>query len=134
MSAVRHIEVGTASDCTMTVTRTASTDARPQGLVVDADHDLDVHGITAKRVVLWSDRAPEVVEIRTSEPGAVRFWNVWRENDLVQAWQGESHIDVDDDGEDLGLACHDGHGDRGVDLGVRVAFDRAWTQPESADE
>ncbi|GJM36745.1 MAG: hypothetical protein DHS20C19_01120 [Acidimicrobiales bacterium] len=116
----------------MTVTLARATDARAQGLVVDADHDLGVNDITAKRVVLWSDTAPDVVEIRTSDRGAVRFWNVWRDDELVQSWQGVSRIEVDDDGEDLGLACHDGHGDGGVDLEVRVSFDRAWTQPESA--
>lgn len=132
MTTTHHVEVGAPSDCTLTITRAQATDARPQGLVVDADHDLDVNGVTAKRVVLWSDGAPDVVEVRTSERGLVRFWNVWREGELVQAWQGESRIEVDDDGEDLGLACHDGHGDGGVDLEVRVSFDRAWTQPEPA--
>lgn len=129
MTAIRHVEVGIAADTTITVRRVHATDARPQGLVIDADHDLSVADVTAPRVVLWADRAPAEVEVLTGDAGSVRFWNVWREDHLVQAWQGEARIEVDDEGDDLGLRCHDGHGDHGVDLEVRIAFDRAWTQP-----
>lgn len=130
MTVIRHVEVGTAADTTITVHRLHASADRPQGLVVDADHDLTVNDVTATRVVLWADRAPDAVEVRTSDAGAVRFWNVWREGELVQAWQGQAAIEVDDAGDDLGLRCHDGHDGDGVDLDVRITFDRAWTQPE----
>lgn len=132
MTAVRHVEVGTASGSTITVRRRSVNADRPQGLVLDADHDLEVNGVTAQRIVLWSDTAPTEVAITTTAAGTIRFWNVWRDDELVQAWQGGARIDVDDAGDDLGLACHDGHRDRGVDLDVRISFDRAWTQPDAA--
>ncbi|MEM7142815.1 MAG: hypothetical protein AAF548_17460 [Actinomycetota bacterium] len=124
----QHIEVGTAADTTITIRRLAATDAHVQGLVVDGDEALEVNGIRDTRIVLWADTSPDEVEIRTSAAGPVRFWNVWRDGDLIQSWQGEAHIDIDDEGEDLELRCHDGHG-AGPDLEVRIMFDRAWTQP-----
>lgn len=132
MSGVPFVSVGIAAETTITVVRESSDDTRPQGLVVDADQILRVGDTEATRVVLWNTTAPDTVEIEAEEAGEVRLWNVWRDGDLVQAWEGEAAIEVDDHGDDLGLRCRDGHPGSGFDLQVRVSFDRAWTQP-SAD-
>ena len=43
--------------------RVRATDARPQGLVVDADADVSVAGYAGRRFVLWAHTAPADVEI-----------------------------------------------------------------------
>ena len=129
MSAQLFVVVGTATDTTITVSRSSATAARPQGLVLDADHELDVGGVKATRIVLWSDTAPETTTVVTGEAGELRIWNVWRDGDLTQAWHAAASLIVDDEGDDLGLSCTDGHDGGGPDLEVRLSFDRAWTQP-----
>lgn len=132
MTGRRHVVVGTAADTTITVTRTHAATTPPQGLVLDADHPLRVGGIEAARIVLWADTAPDEAAVTTTGAGDLRIWNVWRDGDLIQAWEGEARLEVDDDGDDLGLSCHDGHGDPEPTLVVRLAFDRAWTQPAAS--
>lgn len=132
MTRRHHVEVGVAADTTVTVTRHAATERRPQGLVLDADHTLRVGACEAHRIVLWNTSAPAVVDVATTAAGSLRVWNVWRDGDLTQAWQGEADIAVVDEGESLHLRCSDGHPGPGGDLVVELRFDRAWTQP--ADE
>lgn len=123
--------VGTSTDTAITVSREAASSQRPQGLVLDADHELSVGDVRATRIVLWADTAPAIATVVTSGAGEVRIWNVWKDGDLVQAWQDGASMIVDDTGDDLGLECHDGHEGDGPDLEVRLSFDRAWTQPDS---
>ena len=123
--------IGTSTDTAITVSREAASSQRPQGLVIDADHELSVGDVGATRIVLWADTAPAIATVVTSGAGEVRIWNVWKDGDLVQAWQNGASMIVDDTGHDLGLECHDGHEGDGPDLEVRLSFDRAWTQPDS---
>jgi phosphodiesterase/alkaline phosphatase D-like protein len=125
----KYVVVGTAAETTITVTRESASTERSQGLALEADHELCVGDIAATSLVLWADTAPEMIEITTGDAGHLRMWNVWRDGDLIQAWEGGARIDVDDEGDDLGLVCHDGHGGNGPDLVIRLSFDRAWTQP-----
>lgn len=129
MSEQLFVVVGTAAETTITVSRESSTSERPQGLVLDADEPLRVGDIEANRLVLWADSAPDTVEVLTGESGDLRIWHVWRDGDLIQAWEQAARLEVDDEGDDLGLVCHDGHGGSDADLVVRLHFDRAWTQP-----
>lgn len=133
MTDQKFVVVGIAAGTTITISREASSSDRPQGLVLEADHGLSVGEVEASRLVFWADTAPAEVEVQAGDAGDLRVWNVWREGDLIQAWEGPARIDVDDDGEDLGLSCHDGHAGGGPDLVVRMSFDRAWTQPAGDD-
>lgn len=132
MSDPKYVVVGTAAETTLTITRQSSNPEIVQGLVLEADDDLRVGDLTASRLVLWADTAPTCVEVVTGAAGELRIWNVWRDGDLIQAWENDARIEVDDEGDDLGLVCHDGHPGDDPDLVVRIAFDRAWTQPEDA--
>lgn len=134
MTARAFLTVGTGAETTITVTRTAATTDRPQGLVFDADHPLHVGAHTAPKIVLWADRCPETVEILTSEAGDIRIWHVWRDGDLIQAWESDASMTVDDGGDTLELSCTDGHDGPGPDLVVGLSFDRAWTQPAGSDD
>jgi hypothetical protein len=118
--------VGAAAETTITVSRASDSLERPQGIVLDADHPLEVGDARATRIVLWSDTAPKTTEVITTEAGEIRLWNVWRDGDLIQSWQATASMTIDDAGEDLGISCRDGHGSR---LDLALSFDRAWTQP-----
>ena len=132
MSRTPVVTLGIAAETTITVTRRHSTTMRPQGLILDADQPLRVGETSATRVVLWSTNSPEEVEVVTTDAGELRIWNVWRDGDLIQAWERDAGLEVDDAGADLGLRCHDGHGGDEVALDVNLSFDRAWTQPTEA--
>ena len=121
----------TVEATSLTVERLDSRGHRRQGIVIEADDDLNVAGITASRVVLWADRAPHTVEIELDAPCEIRCWNVWDDDGLVQAWLGGACIDVDE-ADDTGdpmlldsavvLFCHDGHAtDDDPDLVVRIS-------------
>lgn len=122
--------VGTAADTTVTIVRESVSVEREQGLVLDTDDALTVGEVEAPQLVLWAHTAPERVQVRTGAAGELRIWNVWRDADIVQAWVGRAGLVVDDEGDDLGVSCHDGHESDHPDLVVRVSFDRAWTQPD----
>ncbi len=133
MSGQAFVVVGTAAGTTITVERQSVSGERPQGLVLDADHPMTVGDHQSASVVLWSDTAPARTELITSEGGELRIWHVWREGELMQAWEGDAFVVVDDEGDDLGLECHDNHPGDEIDLAVRVSFDRSWTQPDDPD-
>lgn len=128
MSQPGVIVIGVAAETSITVVRTAEVFVRPQALVLDADHLLSVGTTMTTSLALWSDTAPLLTTVLTSDAGELRLWNAWRDDDFVQSWEGASTITVDDHGEDLGLTCVDGHAD-GPAMVVRLSFDRSWTQP-----
>ena len=118
---INHFQMTTEAHTAITVYRLGASNTRSQGLVIDADNTLNVNGIKETTIVLWADTSPEKVEIQTTEAGSVRFWHAWRDGDLVQAWQGHAHIEVERD-EGLRIRCRDGHGNPHVDLDVRIEF------------
>ncbi|MFT5200849.1 MAG: hypothetical protein ACI9C1_000214 [Candidatus Aldehydirespiratoraceae bacterium] len=124
------ITLGTAADTTITVHRERSSDGAVQGLAFEAEHPLTIGDQEATRIVLWCDTAPETVQIVTGPAGPLYIWNVWRTASLIQAWEGDARIEVEDEGEDLGLRCYDGLGHATPTLEARIGFDRSWTQPD----
>lgn len=90
--------------------------ARPQGLRLRARGGvLDVNGSRLEDVVLWSDSAPEVVNVKLvpakgKGPMNVRLWNTWRDAaGTMHAWIGNAGMLVEhhDDGS-TDLRCSDG--------------------------
>ena len=129
MTDQKYVAVGTATETTITVTREAASTERSQGLVLAADHELRVGDVETTTLVLWADTSPEEVKITTGDAGDLRMWNVWRDGDLIQAWENDARLEVDDGGDDLSLACYDGHAGNEPAPVVRLSFDRARTQP-----
>ena len=105
------------------IDRIRATTSRRQGLVLDADVDLIVDGRGAPRLVLWSDSAPETVDIEVDGPTEIRVWNVWSDHGMTQAWVGWASIHVETDDEVTRLTCTDGHthsADEPADLVVEL--------------
>jgi len=117
------ITLDLAHTTTVSVTRRLTSPHRTQGVVLDSSDRLLVGGVSSTRLVLWSDTAPEYVEVEAL-PGRLSVWNVWRD-EIDQAWIGWSGIrliPVDEAG--LILRCSDGHppGDT-VDIELALGFD-----------
>lgn len=114
------VTVELAATTTITITRRCATNARLQGIVLDSPGRLRIGATTAKRIVLWADTAPEVVEVE-APGGRLSIWNVWRD-EIEQAWVGWAGIRLthDDDG-DLLLSCSDGH-EPGTTTDIEVAL------------
>jgi hypothetical protein len=106
-------DLGPAS--TLTVKFLSVSKKRPQALRLTAKGgQFKVNDQTLEDVVLWSDSAPETVEIRLRPPKGgtmtARIWNAWRDpSDAMQAWIGDAGIVVDEPGPgSVLLRCSDG--------------------------
>ena len=96
MSHRKYVIIDTAAGTRIGVRRLGCTDDRPQGLVLEADHPLVAESTEASRLVLWSDTAPDLASVKTTAAGQLRIWHVWRDGDLIQAWECDAYIDFDD--------------------------------------
>ena len=108
----------------VTVTRRFADDDRPQGVAIDTDAPMSVDDTESTSIVLWSDTAPETVDVFVP-PGRMTIWNVWRDDGAVQAWIGHAgirRIELDDADSDFGLrlVASDGHDDTDPDLEVEI--------------
>jgi hypothetical protein len=85
-----------------------------QGLRIKAvKGSVEINGESHSEVVLWADTSPVSVEIAvTSKSGCdLKAWNVWKIEDAVQAWVGNSGILVSKLGAVITLECSDGTGE-----------------------
>jgi hypothetical protein len=90
--------------------------ARPQALRLRARGGLmEVNGSRLDDVVLWSDSAPESLNVRfvktkSKGPISVRVWNAWRDPaGTMQAWIGNAGMLVErGDDHATVLRCSDG--------------------------
>ncbi len=118
----------------ITAKRVAHNGQRPEGLVLESSTPIEVAGVKAKRIALWSDTAPEVVEL-TASAGRLMIWNVWRDDEIEHAWVGWAGIrrtdHEDTPGEDrITLHCSDGHPPSGpVGIEVDLTF-----EPQPVDQ
>jgi hypothetical protein len=121
-------------DSVVTVRRRRASDARPQGLGLEADEPFTIGEHTANRMVLWSDTAPDDVEVHVPA-GRLSLWNVWRDDGAVHAWIGWAgirRVELDDADADFGirLLATDGHDDTDVDLDVEVLISGAGAETD----
>ena len=74
---------------------------------------VEVNGQQHSEIVLWVDASPADVLITTSckSDCELKAWNVWRIDDLMQAWVGNAGLVVDEGNESITLRCSDGAGD-----------------------
>lgn len=94
---------------------------------------LTVDGQTMNRLVLWTDTAPEVVQVvcRPPKAGAVlRAWNNWDRNGTMMAWLGNAGMLVEDQNDCVVLRCSDGIGPPDFeDLVVELRLERGLMRP-----
>ena len=114
-------------DSVVTLDRRRASADRPQGLAIDADRPFAIAGARTTRAVLWSDTAPDTVELRVAA-GRLTVWNVWREDGAVHAWIGSAgirRVELDDHDSDfaLRLLASDGLGSDGPDLEIEMRID-----------
>lgn len=117
------ITLDLAQTTKVTVSRRLTSPHRTQGVVLDSSDRLLVGEVASKRLVLWSDTAPELVDVEASA-GRLSVWNVWRD-EIDQAWVGWSGIRLGP-AEEAGiiLRCSDGHPPGNtVDIELALGFD-----------
>jgi len=85
-----------------------------QGIQIKIDKGtIEVNDEKLSSIVLWQDTCPEKISLRCmpKKNAKLKVWNVWQVDDLVQAWVGNSGIEIEkyEDGE-YRLNCSDGPG------------------------
>ncbi|MFQ5557057.1 MAG: hypothetical protein ACE5GB_06065, partial [Acidimicrobiales bacterium] len=94
------------------VERISTGSGRPQGVVLGIERgDLRVGDVTSRRITLWSDTAPERVEVvvAAKRPTIVRAWNTWRDDEAAEsAWLGWAAMRSERiDDQTVRIACSD---------------------------
>lgn len=99
-----------------------------QGLRIKCNSGkLEVNGQSIVDVILWADTSPAEVTIKVvgKSETTVKFWNVWRFAEIMQAWVGNAGICIEENGSTVRLECSDGIGEPDFDdLVVEVDFGR----------
>ena len=75
--------------------------------------EIEVNGQRHPEVILWADTSPESVSLSViSKSGCeMKAWNVWRADDLVQAWVGNAGLVISEVDHVITLECSDGAGE-----------------------
>lgn len=99
--------------------------ARPvQGVRIKlVNGTVSVTGHSHPEIILWADTSPDMLrlELESKSKTELRLWNVWRVDDLVQAWVGNSGMRIKDTGAGMVMECSDGNdGATFDDLVVRI--------------
>lgn len=98
----------------ISIRRVKSKEAPISGLRLKATAGkIEVNGQQHSEIILWADTSPEDVLITTSceSDSELKAWNVWRIDDLIQAWVGNAGLVVDAHNHSITLRCSDGVGD-----------------------
>jgi hypothetical protein len=94
--------------------RVKSVNSPTQGFRLKAvQGTIEVNGQHHPDIILWADTCPAVMEIVVSSHSGcqLKAWNVWKIDDLVQAWVGNAGMCVLAEGNSYTLECSDGVGD-----------------------
>ena len=72
--------------------------------------ELEVNNQRHSEIILWSDTSPESVffTVVSKKACELKVWNVWRVNDIVQAWVGNAGIVISEEGCITKLECSGG--------------------------
>lgn len=96
------------------IRRLNATNSPVPGLRIKAvKGEIEVNGQRYPEVILWADTSPESVVISVfSRAGCeLKAWNVWRSDDVVQAWVGNAGLLLSKIGKVIKLECSDGVGE-----------------------
>ncbi|MCB0994519.1 MAG: hypothetical protein KDB21_05490 [Acidimicrobiales bacterium] len=95
------------------IARIRCNEQRPEALKLALDSGvLDVNGIQAAQIGLWSDTSPEevVVRIRGEQASALDVWNAWLIGGVDTSWLGNAGIVSKAIPDGQALHCSDGIG------------------------
>lgn len=92
------------------VRRLGATDAA-LGLRIKIERGiLEVNGGQYQEIILWVETSPDVVHLNVlaKRDCVVKVWNVWRVDDVIQAWVGNAGMLIHDDDGVIRLECSSG--------------------------
>ncbi len=96
------------------VKRLSSINSPVQGLRIKATKGtIQVNGQSQTDIILWADTSPASVEltIHAKNGCELKAWNVWRRDDIAQAWIGNAGMLIDKVDDVVTLKCSDGIGE-----------------------
>lgn len=75
--------------------------------------EIEIKGERHPEVILWTDTCPESVSLSIlSKSGCeLKTWNVWRVDDLTQAWVGNAGLLISEENKIIMLECSNGSGE-----------------------
>ena len=102
--------------------------SRPQGLKLALNQGvLDVNGVRAPAVVLWSTTSPDEVTLTVRGQGAtsLEVWNCWSMGGVDTAWIGNAGMIAKTTATGMVLRCSDGIGAADfADLEAEITVER----------
>lgn len=101
--------------------RLKSSSASVTGLRIKAvKGEIEVNGQCHPEIILWADTSPESVPLSVVSKSScdLKIWNVWRADDVVQAWVGNAGLVVSQAEGSIKLECSGG--DEGVNFSSLV--------------
>jgi hypothetical protein len=104
----------------------SANEERPQGIGLEAKGSpIEINGEQRGEFRLWTDSAPERVDVKVVDLARLRqlrVWNTWKyPNGATDAWTGNFGMVVEHDEGGLSFRCSDGLGEAGfTDLVFRV--------------
>lgn len=109
--AVVHVPVRDGT--LLRLVRTRCNEHRPEAVKLALDDGvLEVNGIQATQIALWSDTSPEEVTVRVhcDGPTTLDVWNAWLIGGVDTAWLGNAGIVAKPMTDGQALHCSDGVG------------------------
>ena len=72
--------------------------------------EIEVNNQSHPEIILWADTSPESVIISVSSKNGcdLKIWNVWKIDDLTQAWVGNAGMVINEMGKVVTLECSGG--------------------------
>lgn len=103
------------------VRRLKSSSASVTGLRIKVvKGEIEVNGQRHSEIILWADTSPEEVPLSVVSKSScdLKIWNVWRTDDVVQAWVGDAGLIASQADGAIKLECSGG--DEGVNFSALV--------------
>ena len=122
------VRVPVVDGATVRVLRRQVGSSRPQGLKLALNKGvLDVNGLRAPSVALWSTTSPDEVTLTVRGDGAktLEVWNCWSMGGVDTSWVGNAGIVTKTTATGMVLRCSDGIGAADfADLEAEIVIER----------
>lgn len=122
------VRVPVVDGATVRVLRRQVGSSRPQGLKLALNNGvLDVNGLRAPSVVLWSTTSPDEVSltVRGDTAKTLEVWNCWSMGGVDTSWVGNAGIVTKTTATGMVLRCSDGIGAADfADLEAEIVVER----------
>ncbi|MGI9624618.1 MAG: hypothetical protein ACR2PK_17430 [Acidimicrobiales bacterium] len=122
------VRIPVRDGATVRIIRKLVSPDRPQGLKLGLNRGvLDVNGVRAPAITLWSNTSPDHVElsVRGDQAKTLELWNCWSMGGVDTSWVGNAGIVTKTTATGMVIRCSDGIGQPDFsDLEAEIVVER----------